>query len=106
METLPTAIINDNFIINILDYGNTQISDSMKIMATTLVDKQVMSSDGEILGTVENLLADTKNGNIDAILINPTDSLEGYELNKDGKLLIPFKNIKSIRDVVIVEVKK
>lgn len=62
-----------------------------------------MSDKGEMLGIIENLVADTKTGNIDSIIINPHENINPNELNKDRKLIVPFKNIKAIRDVVVVE---
>lgn len=76
----------------------------MRVMATTLVNKTVMSDKGEMLGTIENLIAETKNGNIESIIINPNEGLsKDFKLNKDGKLVIPFKNIKAIKDVIVVK---
>ncbi len=80
----------------------------MKMFITELQGRTAMSSDGIILGVIDNMVIDIDNGNVMHLLINPAKDLDirGYETDAKGRLVLPFKSMKSVKDVVVLELKK
>ena len=76
----------------------------MKMFASDLWEKNVMSSDGTFLGTVDNLVVDTKTGKILHILLLPSEELdvEKYRLDSQERLVLPFEKVISAKDVVMM----
>ncbi len=79
----------------------------MKKFITELRGKTVMSTDGTILGTIDNLVIDTESGNVQHLLVIPSDDFQNRNFDTDaqGRLILPFKNMKSVKDVVVLELK-
>jgi sporulation protein YlmC with PRC-barrel domain len=79
----------------------------MRKFVTELKGKTVMTSDGMILGTISNFMVDTDTGQIDHVLVNPAEDIASDSQEKDaqGRLVIPFKTMRSVKDVVVLEMK-
>jgi|YelNatPaOPRAMG01_1025707.scaffolds.fasta_scaffold02330_12 sporulation protein YlmC with PRC-barrel domain len=80
----------------------------MRKFVTELKGKTVMTSDGLILGTISNFMVDTDTGQINHVLINPAEDLaasDTQEKDAQGRLVLPFKSMKSVKDVVVLETK-
>ncbi|MGC8681218.1 MAG: PRC-barrel domain-containing protein [Thermoplasmata archaeon] len=80
----------------------------MKMFITELQGRTAMSSDGEILGTIDNVVIDIEKGNIMHLLINPAKDLDTkkFEVEAKGRIVVPFNSMKSVKDVVVLELKK
>jgi len=76
----------------------------MKITENELRGKSVMSEEGLYLGVMRNTTVDTKTGQLDAILVEPSDDVDPrlYHLDNQGHLVFPFASIKSVKDVIII----
>jgi sporulation protein YlmC with PRC-barrel domain len=76
----------------------------MRFFANDLQEKFVMSSDGKYLGTVDNLVVDTKSGKVLHILVIPSEEVDIRKFRMDSmdRLVLPFKKVKSIKDVIIM----
>jgi sporulation protein YlmC with PRC-barrel domain len=76
----------------------------MKITENELRGKTVMSEEGLYLGVFRNSTVDEKTGELINILIEPSDDVDPrlYHLDKQGHLVFPFDQIKSVKDVVII----
>ncbi len=76
----------------------------MRFFANDLTEKYVMSSDGLYLGVVDNLVVDTKSGKVLHLLVLPSEEvdLRKFRLDSQQRLVLPFKKVKSIKDVVIM----
>jgi sporulation protein YlmC with PRC-barrel domain len=76
----------------------------MRIFESELRNKSVMSDDGSYLGTVRNTTANPRTGELVHILVEPSDEIDPrlYERDKNGFIMFPFRNVKSVRNVVIV----
>ena len=76
----------------------------MKFFANDLAEKYVMSSDGLYLGVVDNLVVDTKSGKVLHLLVLPSEEvdLRKFRIDSQQRLVLPFKKVKSIKDVVIM----
>ncbi|MBI5000289.1 MAG: PRC-barrel domain-containing protein [Euryarchaeota archaeon] len=80
----------------------------MKKFATELRGKTVMTNDGQILGMIDNFVFDTVTGDIHHVLVIPSEDIETrlYRTDAQGRIVLPFKEMKAIRDVVVMDVKK
>lgn len=78
----------------------------MKMFVTRLMGKTVMSNDGQVIGVIENILVDTKTGELQSIVITPSDEvkIENFKTDADGRILMPFEKFQAIRDVVVMKV--
>ncbi|MFW3145861.1 MAG: PRC-barrel domain-containing protein [Thermoplasmatota archaeon] len=76
----------------------------MRFFANDIQEKFVMSSDGKYLGTVDNLVIDTKSGKVLHLLVIPSDEVDIRKFRMDSmdRLVLPFKMVKSIKDVIIM----
>jgi len=76
----------------------------MRFFANDIQDKYVMSSDGKYLGTVDNMVVDTKSGKVLHLLVIPSDEVDirKFRMDSQDRLVLPFKMVKSIKDVIIM----
>ena len=83
---------------------NSGESESMKIFATELQGKVVMSNDGKLLGDVDNLVVNTTNGDIKHLLLRPGEGIDpkDYKVDRQGRIVLPFKKVKSVKDVIVL----
>ncbi len=77
----------------------------MKKFATELTGKTVMTNDGRILGMIENFVVDAKSGRISDVLVIPAAEVDPRvnKVDPQGRLVLPFQGMKSIRDVVVMD---
>lgn len=80
----------------------------MKRFATELRGKTVMTNDGQILGMIENFIVDTLTGELHHVLVIPAEEIEPrlYKTDAQGRLVLPFQNMKAVRDVVVMDLLK
>ena len=80
----------------------------MKRFATELRGKTVMTNDGQILGMIENFVVDTSTGELHHVLVIPAEEIEPrlYKTDAQGRLVLPFRNMKAVRDVVVMDLLK
>jgi sporulation protein YlmC with PRC-barrel domain len=78
----------------------------MRKFITELKGKTVMTNDGQILGMIENFLIDMKTGDIQNVLVIPAEDVEPrlFKTDAQGRLVLPFSEMKAIRDVVVMSV--
>jgi sporulation protein YlmC with PRC-barrel domain len=76
----------------------------MRFFANDIQDKYVMSSDGKYLGTVDNLVVDTKSGKVLHVLVIPSEEVDirKFRMDSQDRLVLPFTKVKSIKDVIIM----
>lgn len=74
--------------------------------ASDVIKKSVMTVDGELIGSVSNIVVDTEAGMIKTVLVKPQGSnrYPDFQLDKEGRYMIPLKAMKSFKDVFVVEV--
>lgn len=80
----------------------------MKRFATELRGKTVMTNDGQILGMIENFIVDTITGELHHVLVIPAEEIEPrlYKTDAQGRLVLPFQNMRAVRDVVVMDLLK
>lgn len=76
----------------------------MKLLASDIRGKTVMSDEGLMLGRLRNIVADEKTGDLSQVLIEPSEDVDPRLFRRDqrGYLVFPFENVKSVRDVLVV----
>lgn len=77
----------------------------MRAFLTDLKGKTVMTKRGDILGVLEDFIANTRSGRLESMLIAPGDNVEPrlYKTDAKGRLILPFRSMQAVRDVVVVE---
>jgi sporulation protein YlmC with PRC-barrel domain len=77
----------------------------VKSFFADLQGKTVMSKEGEILGTCEDFIADSRSGTLESMLIKPSETIEPrlYKQDARGRIMLPFKTMRAVRDVIVVD---
>ena len=77
----------------------------MKLFATELRGKTVMTEDGQILGVLSDFIMDTKTGKIASVLVSPSDNVEPrlFKTDAEGRLILSFKTMKAVKDVIVTQ---
>ncbi len=77
----------------------------MKLFATELRGKTVMTEDGQILGVLSDFIMDTKSGKIASILVSPSENVESrlFKTDAEGRLILSFKTMKAVKDVIVTQ---
>lgn len=67
-----------------------------------------MTNDGQILGMIENFIVDTATGELHHVLVLPAEEIEPrlYKTDAQGRLVLPFQNMRAVRDVVVMDLLK
>ncbi len=76
----------------------------MKKFATELRGKTVMTNDGQILGTIDNFIVNTRSGKLSDVLVMPAENVapQGFKVDPEGRFILPFKGMHSVKDVVVM----
>jgi len=77
----------------------------MKALLVDLQGKTVMTKEGDLLGVLEDFIVNTRTGHLDSMLVKPAENVEPrlYKTDAKGRILLPFKAMRAVRDVVVVE---
>src|SRR5688500_13688276 len=77
---------------------------TMKLLATDIRGKTVMSDDGTMLGRLRNVTTNERTGDLAEVLVEPADDVDPRLFKRDarGYVVFPFENVKSVRDVIVV----
>ena len=77
----------------------------MRAFFTELTGKTVMTKEGDLLGYLQDFIANTKTGRVESLLIAPAENVEPrlYKLDAKGRIILPFKTMRAVRDVIVVE---
>ena len=82
----------------------TSICD-MEIRLSDLKDKQVTTVSGERLGFISNVILDSTSGELKTLVISSEGEIaEGYKVDSDNMLNIPFETVRSVKDMVMVKI--
>lgn len=76
-----------------------------RVFARSLSRKKIMSNDGKLVGTLKNIRVDFNSGQVQAMIVHPDQSFvtEGYTMEDDKLLVIPFESVKDIKDYIVVD---
>ena len=77
----------------------------MEIRLSDLRDKQVTTVSGERLGHIANVILDSRSGKLKTLVISSEGEIpEGYEVDSENMLNIPFETVRSVKDMVMVKI--
>tara|TARA_B100000575_G_C22576732_1_gene364236 strand:- start:76 stop:309 length:234 start_codon:yes stop_codon:yes gene_type:complete len=77
----------------------------MEIRLSDLKDKQVTTVSGERLGFISNVILDSTSGELKTLVISSEGEIpEGYKIDSDNMLNIPFETVRSVKDMVMVKI--
>jgi sporulation protein YlmC with PRC-barrel domain len=84
------------------------VEQPMRKFLTELRGKTVMTHDGQILGLIENFVVDTQTGGIAHVLVTPSEDVEPrlFHMDGSGRLVLPFKSMRAVKDVVVMDIGK
>lgn len=76
----------------------------MKIFESELRGKTVMSDEGIYLGILRNTTVNERTGDLNSLLVEPSDEIDArlYHQDTAGLLVFPFDSVRSVRDVIVV----
>ena len=74
------------------------------VFSRNLSKKQVMSTDGMVIGTIRNIMIDLDTGNVDSLVVRPEQGFDtgGYKIDGE-RLFIPFEAVRDIKDYIVVD---
>jgi sporulation protein YlmC with PRC-barrel domain len=77
----------------------------MKFFATELRGKTVMTEDGQILGVLSDFMVETRTGKIQSLLVDPAETVEKrlFKTDPEGRLILSFRSMKAVRDVIVTQ---
>ena len=74
------------------------------VFARNLLHKQVMATDGTEIGTLSNIIIESKGANIIDLMITPNPNFDTSKYKKvDNYILMPFDSVSAIKDYIIVD---
>jgi len=76
----------------------------MVLFASDLERKDVVASDGKVLGRAKTLVADEMSGVITHLVVEPFDEIDvrAFTTDEEGNLIFPFDKVQSVKDVIVV----
>ena len=76
-----------------------------RTFARRLSRKKIMSNDGKLIGTLKNIRVDFDSGQVLEMIVHPDQTFvtDGYRMEDDKLLIIPFESVKDIKDYIVVD---
>ncbi|MCE5296068.1 MAG: PRC-barrel domain-containing protein [Methanomassiliicoccales archaeon] len=80
----------------------------MRKFITELKGKTVMTNDGQILGMIDNFVLNTATGDINHVLVVPAEEIDTrlFKSDAQGRLILPFSEMRDVRDVVVMNISR
>ena len=80
----------------------------MRKFITELKGKTVMTNDGQILGMNDNFVMNTATGDINHVLVIPAEEIDArlFKSDAQGRLILPFSEMRDVRDVVVMNISR
>ncbi|GBE55477.1 MAG TPA: PRC-barrel domain containing protein [Euryarchaeota archaeon] len=75
-----------------------------KVAGRDLIGRNVVSDRGTIIGMLSDISVETTGGKVTMLIVKPGKDIDvkRFRLSDNGELLIPFKAVKAVKDVLIV----
>ena len=78
-----------------------------KIFTKNLSKKNVMSSDGSVIGVLYNIVMDVRTGELVNLVVKPDLSVDKSRYQMEGNyILIGFDAVRAVRDFIVVDKKE
>lgn len=77
----------------------------MVLFASELERKDVVASDGKVLGKAKTIMVDEINGAVTHLIVEPFDEVDvrAFTTDEEGNLIFPFEKVQSVKDVIVVQ---
>ena len=77
----------------------------LKKFLLDFLDKSVVTTTGQMIGTLNNLGMNRDSGEVVNILVTPSyDQILAFlDRDSDGRYILPLRSIRSMEDVVVVD---
>jgi sporulation protein YlmC with PRC-barrel domain len=64
-----------------------------------------MTNDGQILGVVDNFVVDSATGEIEHMLVVPSEELDTrqFKLDNQNRIILPFNSMRAVKDVIVMD---
>ncbi len=72
-------------------------------IAKQLAGKRIITTDGEELGRVVDLLVNELNGKIESVIVEPNPDNQMASKAAEGILTIPYSAVLDVKDVMVVD---
>ncbi len=75
-----------------------------KVAGRDLIGRNVVSDRGTVIGKLSDISIETSGGKVTMLIVKPGKDIDTkrFRLSESGELLIPFKAVKAVKDVLIV----
>ncbi|MCK4613554.1 MAG: PRC-barrel domain-containing protein [Thermoplasmata archaeon] len=75
------------------------------IRINRFIGKPIMSTDGILVGVIDNVVVDTRTGKLEYVLAKVSDQVDpkDYKTDPTGRLVLPFSGIQSVKNVVVMK---
>ncbi|WP_121820562.1 PRC-barrel domain-containing protein [Halostella salina] len=77
------------------------------VLAENLSGKAVMGSDGTELGMLYNITMDLRTGELDDILVDPTEETPtrsvDFDTDSGGRYRVPVSRVQAVKDYIVVQ---
>lgn len=72
------------------------------VYSKSLIRKEVMSSDGTIVGTLANVTMDLRTGTLSNLIVKPENKNLRIRM-QNGFYIIPFEDVRAVRDFIVID---
>ncbi|MCL4334497.1 MAG: PRC-barrel domain-containing protein [Candidatus Thermoplasmatota archaeon] len=79
-----------------------------KKFTNDLINMSVVTTTGQLVGRLDNFVFDTETGNVKHALIVPKGEVDfsNIQADKEGRYVVSMKALKSIEDIIVVDLTK
>jgi len=73
--------------------------------STDILGKSVVSTTGQVIGKLNNMVANLESGEVTNLLVEPAEGsiIQAIERDGAGRYVISLKRIRSTEDVIVVD---
>ncbi|MCL5787134.1 MAG: PRC-barrel domain-containing protein [Candidatus Thermoplasmatota archaeon] len=78
-----------------------------KKFATRLMDMPLVTSEGTMIGRLDDIIINDQTGDIFELLINPTgEKITHFKKDVKGRYVVPYEFVKMGKDVFVIELQR
>ena len=78
-----------------------------KKFATRLMDMPMVTSEGTMIGRLDDIIVNDQTGEIFELLINPTgEKITNFKKDVKGRYVVPYEYVKMGKDVFVIELQR
>lgn len=75
-----------------------------KVYARSLAGKEIVTVEGTVLGSLDNIVLDLKTGDLVDLVVKPAKDLPRQRYREEGRfVLVPFEAVCAVKDYIVVD---